>query len=134
MKKITIYHGTMDKHISSINEKGLEGDERLGANWFMVATDFSSALFHATPEEGQDAVIFEFEVEIEAHPFFKGDPYLWEPNIRNESSSWYGIKETIPVSCIKKIHKVPYEDYLKQKDAGLDNIIKKAPSVIKRKR
>ena len=136
MKKITVYHGTMEKHIDSIKEKGLEGEERLGANWFMVATDFASALYHASPDENKEAIVFEFEVEIEPHPIFKGHPYLWEPSVRHEESSWYGIKETIPTSSIKKIHRVPYEEYLLQKEMGFDKI-KREPiskSKIKRKR
>jgi hypothetical protein len=133
MKKITIYHGTNEHHIKNIEKNGLEGDEKLGANWFMVATDFSSALYHSSPDFNKEAIVFEFEIELEEHPFFKGHPFLWEPNVRNEESTWYGIKQTIPVDSIKKIHKISYEDYKKQKTNGLDGDIKNKTPRKKRK-
>ena len=140
MKKIKVYHGTSPKHVNNIEINGLIGESRLGANWYMVSTDFESALFHANSdnEEG-NAVVIEFEVPIEVCGFFKGEPYLWEPYYRGvmkngEGSSWYAIKNKIPTGCITKIHEVPYKEYKKQKSDGFQVITSKkiTNSIIKK--
>jgi hypothetical protein len=126
MKTLKIYHGTSQKHIDNIKENGLSGDERLGNQWYMVATDFESALFHASVESKNDnAIVVEFEVPIEDHKIFSAYPHLHEPHVRNKDSSWHGIDKEIPPNLIKKIHQVSYDDYMKQKSAGFDKPKKK---------
>ncbi len=133
MNKITVYHGTTKNHLDNIKEKGLFDINNCGAGWYMVSSDFASALFHASPEKDDKAVVVEFELEIkETHRgLFTHTPYLWNPEVRNDNSAWFGIYKPIPPICIKKVHEIDYDIYIKQKSLGLDksatNIIPKYP-------
>ena len=114
--KITVYHGTHPKYVEAIKSQGLRS-KSLGPNWYMVATDFGSALYHATPEEQGDAVVFEFEVPVE-NTKWDGYPYFWPEHKRNENSSWFALKEPLGKELIKKVHYISYEDFIKQKNKG----------------
>lgn len=123
MKKITVFHGTIQKHLGSIKKNGLnDNSNSSGANWYMVSTDFASALYHASPEKNESAIVIEIELEIKEK--FDGllthTPYLWNPHVRSESSAWFGLYKSIPPSCIKKVHKIENNLYLKQKEMGMD--------------
>lgn len=113
---ITVYHGTHPKYVNDIKSQGLKS-KALGPNWYMVATDFESALYHATPEGENDVVVFEFEVPVE-NTKWEGYPYFWPPYERSEKSSWFALKEPLGNELIKKVHHISYEDYLKQKSKG----------------
>ena len=122
---ITVYHGTHNKKESSISSGGLKASESMGydnAGWYVVATDFESALFHATPEEESEAIVFEFEVPV-TNEKWEGYPYFWPPHDRDGNSKWFALKEPIPSDMIKKVHKVSQEDYLDQKNKGLNEEI-----------
>jgi len=116
---ITVYHGTHNKKTKSIESSGLEaqGMGYTHPQWYMVSTDFESALFHATPEEGGSAVVFEFEVPL-SNQKWEGFPYFWPPYERSDKSKWFALKQPLDSSLIKKIHYVDYSDYLKQKERG----------------
>lgn len=112
--KIIVYHGTNNKHVKSIKQNGLKSSIS-SANWFMVSTDFESALYHATPLDKNTVPVIEFKVPITNDKWF-GYPYFWPPNKRNEDSIWFGLKETIPPEYINKIYQVPYNEWIKQKN------------------
>lgn len=118
---ITVYHGTHNNKESQISQEGLKTGN-MGydsAGWYMVSTDFESALFHATPNEKSDAIVFEFKVPI-TNEHWKGYPYFWPPYKRNNESEWYALKQPIPSKFIKKIHKISYDVFLQQKSNGLN--------------
>lgn len=118
--KVTLYHGTLPKKVSLIKQKGLESPSGYdSANWFMLSTDFESALYHATPENKSSVFVVEFEVPFEkSERRWEGYPYLWPGEKRNDKSIWYALKQPLPKEFIKKIHEVPYEDYIQQKEKG----------------
>ena len=114
---IIVYHGTLTKFVNSIKEYGLTHKNYYEPNWFMVSTDFQSALFHATPQEGKDASVIEFKVPINNEKWF-GYPYFWPPYKRNDNSMWFALKEPLGNELITKVHNVPYEVFLKRKYDG----------------
>ncbi len=117
--KLTVYHGTMPKKVSSIKSKGLENKTGYDAGWYMVSTDFESALYHARPdEEGGSTVVIEFEIKYNSEDRWVGYPYLWKGEVRDSKSTWYALKEPIPAKFIKKIHTVPHDKWIQQKNSG----------------
>jgi len=115
-----VYHGTSIKKSVNIINEGLKSSESMGyqnASWYMVSTDFESALFHATAEDGEDAVVFEFDVPID-NSKWEGHPYFWPPYERSEKSKWYALRQPISKDMITDIHYVKYDDFLKQKNKG----------------
>lgn len=114
-KTITVYHGTHTKHVEKIKKDGLVSNVGYyNAGWYMVSTDFESALFHATPIENGEVYVFEFEIPIVDGRWF-GYPYLWKPYVRSDNSMWFALKEPIPAKYIKQVHEVKYQDWLEQK-------------------
>jgi len=115
-----VYHGTSLKKAINIRNGGLKASESIGyqsPGWYMVSTDFESALFHATAEDGEDAVVFEFDVPID-NLKWEGHPYFWPPYERSEKSKWYALKQPISKNMITDIHYVKYDDFLNQKNKG----------------
>lgn len=115
--KIIVYHGTLKKFIKPIETDGLKHTNYSDPNWFMVSTDFESALFHATPIEGGEVYIIEFQVPIINEKWF-GYPYFWPPFERNEKSKWFALKQPLSNNLITKVHNIPYSQFLKQKKIG----------------
>lgn len=118
---ITVYHGTHNKKAPSIEKRGLEGGS-MGYNnsqWYMVATDMNSALFHATPEDEGDAVVFEFAVPVD-NSKWEGYPFFWPPHERSSDSKWFALKQPIPSEYIKKVHRISNDDYRKSKSNMLN--------------
>lgn len=116
-ENIIVFHGTMNKKIDTIKRDGLKSTIK-SSTWYMLSTDFHSALYHATPEENDKTIpVIEFEIPLE-NKRWHGYPYLWRPFVRDETSSWFALKEVIPPKFIKKIHNIPYETWRKQKDKG----------------
>ena len=111
-----VYHGTSLKKVDSIKSSGLQAGSMgyQSASWYMVSTDFESALFHAVAEDGQQAPVIEFEVPCD-NTKWDGYPYFWPPYERSENSKWFALKEPLPTKFIKKIHYVNYEDFIKRK-------------------
>lgn len=113
---ITVYHGTKPNRVDSIKANGLISNVGYdSAGWYMVSTDFESALYHASVEEGQDAPVFEFEVPV-TNEYWEGYPYLWPPATISSGAKWFALKQELPAEFISKIHQVPYEEYLRQKE------------------
>lgn len=113
-----VYHGTNLKHLPAIKSKGLISKE-MGYDsprWYMVATDFESALFHAMPDAKQPAIVIEFKVPV-TNVRWDGNPYFWPP-AKKEKSKWYALKQPLSKKFIKKIHRVSHEDWLVQKNKG----------------
>jgi hypothetical protein len=115
---LILYHGTRVKNINNIKSNGLESKTHYGNGWYMLATDFESALYHATPDEdGGDVAVIEFKIPISDEKW-KGYPLLWPAEVRTTKSSWYSLREPIPAKFIKKVHLVPFARYNQQKSKG----------------
>ena len=116
LSHLTVFHGTNSKNVDSIKNVGLKN--KMGydnSEWFMVSTDFESALFHATPEEdGGEVYVLEFSVPISDKPWV-GYPYFWPEYKRNGNSSWYSLKKELEPKLIKKTHQIPNEVWLDRK-------------------
>ena len=112
-----LYHGTYMKNASAIKSKGLISKSYHDARWYMLSSNFRSALFHATPEDKGKVVVIEFKVPV-TNERWEGYPYLWPPAKRSDKSKWYALKQVLPKKFIKKIHYIDYSDWLKQKDKG----------------
>lgn len=116
IKYLTVYHGTNNKHVEDIKTNGLISNNYNQSGWYMVSTDFESALFHSTISDGEKfAYVFEFKIPLDENERWLGYPYLWVPYIRNENSSWFALKQKIPSEYITKIHKVVYDEWLERK-------------------
>jgi hypothetical protein len=65
-KFLTVYHGTKPKFVENIKENGINNRPELYTQgWYMVSTDFESALFHANPDSKKDTVyVFEFKIPV----------------------------------------------------------------------
>jgi len=122
VEKIKVYHGTTNKKINDIKNKGLQSPNGYdSASWYMVATDFGSALYHsnADKEAGIMPVVVEFEIPTQKETRkWEGYPYLWPPFVRNGGEKWFALKQELPSKFIKKIHEVDYDAFLKQKKKG----------------
>ena len=114
---ITVFHGTNPKNVESIKHNGLR--TKIGdSEWYMVSTDFESALYHGTSDNESDVFVIEFNVSISENEKWYGYPYFWPPYERNENSKWFALKQILTPNLIKKIHQVPYEEFLNQKHKG----------------
>jgi hypothetical protein len=119
---IRVFHGTLPKFVDGIKKNGLE--DRSGApyqqGWYMVATDFESALFHANPSaENKDFVyVFEFNIPINKNNRWVGYPYLWKGENLNYNSTWFALMKKIPSKFTSKIHKISYNEWVDRKNKG----------------
>lgn len=111
VNNITLYHGTTQKHVSSIKSGGLINKEQ-SPTWYMLSTDVNSAIFHSMPNEGENSYVIEFNIPI-TNEKWEGYPYLWKPYERTDKSSWYAPKDVIPSNFITNVHEIPYETYNK---------------------
>ena len=120
---ITVYHGTNSKFVNDIENNGLEDNREspYQQGWYMVSTDFESALYHAYSDDNNDFVyVFEFKIPIlEVNRKWLGYPYLWKGTEINDNSIWFALMKKIPKTFITKIHKIPYNIWIKQKQNGL---------------
>ena len=116
-KEIVVFHGTLAKFVNPIKNNGLVAKNYHDAKWFMVSTDLESALFHATPNEGESAYIFEFKVPV-TNDKWEGYPYFWPPYIRENGHKWFALKQALDSKYITNLHEVTYEEYLEQKNKG----------------
>ena len=116
---LRVYHGTMNKKLPSIKSRGLESSMGYhNPEWYMVSTDFGSALFHANANEEDETVpVIEYKIPLKDGKWY-GDPYFWPAYERSELSKWFSLKDVIPSEYIEKVHEVPYEDYVRQKKRG----------------
>lgn len=116
---ITVYHGTKPKFITNIKQNGLIDKSGYNQGWYMVSTDFESALFHAHPDENDNNVyVVEFEIPNNENERWDGYPYLWEGQKMKDNSTWFALMKQIPKEFIKKIHKIDYNTWIKQKESG----------------
>ena len=112
---ITVYHGTTEKNVDNIKRKGLlDKQGHYSPTWYLVSTDFESALFHSNATEDDGAVVIEFSIPL-TNEAWDGQPWFWPPNVRGNDSKWYAPTKKIPKKFIKKIHKVSYDDFRKNK-------------------
>ena len=116
---ITVYHGTHEHKEEDIQRDGLKSPMGYDTSqWYMVATDLNSAVFHATPEDGGDAIVFEFELPV-TNEKWEGYPYFWPPYDREgldeSGSKWFALKQPLPSKFIKKVHRISNDDYQKAK-------------------
>ena len=117
--EVTLYHGTLPKHVQNIKSNGLESPKGYhDAQWYMLSTDFDSALFHAVPKDDSSVFVAEFKIPFEENDRWEGYPYLWPANKRDDKSRWYALKQPIPKEFLVDIHEVSNEDYAKQKLKG----------------
>ena len=115
-KFITLYHGTKPKFVNTIKKNGLVSNLGYGQGWYMLATDFESALYHAYSDENEKVYVIEFKVPIIKSIYWDGFPYLWSGEVINDTSTWYALREKLPAKFISNIIEVDREDWLKQKN------------------
>lgn len=118
---LTLFHGTKNKFVNLIKQNGLEDKSSVAytQGWYVLSTDFESALFHAHPDDNKDFIyVFEFEVPIKENDHWLGYPYLWKGGKIKDNSTWFALMQKLPKEFIKKIHKVDYKDWIKQKNIG----------------
>lgn len=122
-KFITVYHGTKPKFVSSIKQNGLIDKSGYNQGWYVVSTDFESALFHSHPDEDKgDTNVIEFKVPINDNDKWLGYPYLWKGQKMNGNSTWFALMQKLPTEFITKIHTINYDTFMKQKNAGFSKI------------
>jgi 8-oxo-dGTP pyrophosphatase MutT (NUDIX family) len=122
-KFITVYHGTKPKFVSSIKQNGLVDKSGYNQGWYVVSTDFESALFHSHPDEDKgDTNVIEFKIPINNNDKWLGYPYLWKGEKMNDNSTWFALMQKLPSEFITKIHTVDYDTFIKQKNSGFSNI------------
>jgi len=115
---LKLYHGTRLKNVNNIKSNGLESKTHYGNGWYMLASDFESALYHATPDDdGGDVAVIEFKIPT-TNVKWEGYPLLWPAEVRNSKSSWYSLREPIPAKFIKKVHFISFDKYKEQKSKG----------------
>lgn len=116
---LIVFHGTQPKFLNLIKQNGLIDKTGYSQGWYMVSTDFESALFHALPDENKDYVyVFEFEIPNNKNDRWDGYPYLWKGQKMKDNSMWFALMKQIPKKHIKKIHKIKYSNWIKQKERG----------------
>lgn len=116
---LTVYHGTKPKFVDSIKNNGLIDKTGYNQGWYMVSTDFNSALFHANPDENKKYVyVFEFKIPIEKTKYWLGYPYLWKGEKMNDNSTWFALMKKIPETFISDIKKIDYNVWIKIKNTG----------------
>jgi len=102
---LTVFHGS-GPHADGIRQNGLVAGPMgyHSPGWYVVATDFDSALLHATTRDGV-ATIFEFEVPI-TNARWEGDPYFWPPADMGDGQKWFAMQRPLPAEFIRKVHQV----------------------------
>jgi hypothetical protein len=120
-KYLTVFHGTIPKFVGDIKLNGLEDNTSTPyqQGWYMVSTDFNSALFHANPDDNKDFVyVFEFKIPIIKNTRWFGYPWLWKGMERTKDSTWFTLMKKLPNNLIHKIHKVSYDEWINIKNIG----------------
>lgn len=121
-KNVTLYHGLKNGNskVSDIQRDGLIS--KMGYDspeWFMVATDIDSAIYHANPsEKGGDVYVVELSVPF-TNKRWVGDPFLWPEYKRSGRSAWYALKQPLGSEYVVKVHKIPHDQYITVKNNGL---------------
>jgi len=113
---LTVYHGTNTKFVNDIKANGLIDKTGYNQGWYMLSTDFESALYHATPQNEEDVTVFEFKIPLIDTHYWEGYPYLWKGEKRNDNSTWYALMQQIPNTMISNVITVPYDRWVKQKN------------------
>ena len=112
-----VYHGTNTKYVDAIKSGGLLS--RVGydtSNWYMVSTDFESALYHATPIEKGNVYVFQFKIPIVKNDMWCGYPYLWAEAVISDNSKWFAIKKPLTSDMISNVYEVDYDKWLERKN------------------
>ena len=104
-ESLTVFHGS-GRHADSIRQNGLVAGSMgyHSPGWYVVATDFESALFHATKHDDV-ATVFEFEVPV-TNRRWEGDPYFWPPADMEGGHKWFALQRPLPAKFIKQVHQV----------------------------
>jgi hypothetical protein len=119
-KTIKLFHGINSKNLNNIKNIGITSPNGYHSpEWFMLSTDFESALYHATPEkDGEDVFVIELVVPTPNNNRWLGYPYLWKGYVRDGNSSWFSLKQPIPKKFISNVHNVSNLNWLEQKSNG----------------
>ena len=116
---IKVFHGTKPKFVNDIKNNGLIDKSGYNQGWYMVSTDFESALFHAHPDnDNGDVYVIEFEIPNNKNDRWDGYPYLWKGQKMKDNSTWFALMKQIPKEYIEKIHKIDYNKWINQKNVG----------------
>jgi hypothetical protein len=103
----------------SIKNNGLIDKTGYNQGWYMVSTDFDSALFHSNPEiKGGDVHVVKFKVPLKDNKYWDGYPYLWKGEKRSDNSTWFALMKKLPKDFIEKVEVISYEKWIKQKNKG----------------
>jgi hypothetical protein len=110
---LRIFHGTSSANLDAIRSEGLRASEAMGYSsprWYMVASDFESAAFHAPNYESHRGrpVVLEFRIPAAKQPRkWPGWPYLWKGVERSDGkSTWYALREPIPPKFLVAVHQI----------------------------
>lgn len=116
----TLFHGTQKKLVADIVKNGFNQLANQGG-WYQMATDFESALFHCSTAEKKPEHVYVIEFNVKStDELWNGYPNLFPAYERDESSSWFAVKEILPSEMIVAVHQVPYDLYIKQKSRGFN--------------
>lgn len=115
---IILFHGTIPNRVQSIESEGIKSKDYHSPQWYMLSSDFESALYHADGTEEEGATVFKIQVPIVDKSPWSGYPYLWPEEKFNNGRSWYALKQPIPSEFIVDKIVVPYEQWSQQKSKG----------------
>jgi hypothetical protein len=125
---VTVFHGTDAGLLSQIRSKGLISPVGYDSPaWFMVAEDITSAAFHTVADDDRQPIVIEYKVPTEPKVredgtkriMWPGYPYLWKPEHKTwggKSTNWYALRQPLPASFIKAIHRLSKEQWQKYRD------------------
>lgn len=121
---ITLYHGTDSRHIDKIKEHGIVASQYESPKWYMLSSNKSGSIFHATKDDDIEPYLLTIEI-----PNDKISEYLWKPREEN-TFKWYALKKAIPKEFIKKSEVIDSDTWDKTKAKGFDeSAITEEPNV-----
>lgn len=102
----TVYHGTVERNVSSIEEEGLKPPEHMkgSSKWFMVTTEKEAAVHFAKGYDGKP-VILEYRI-----PKDQAQEYLWNGEKTSFNDVQHAVRKPIPKEFITKKYPLKGEE------------------------
>ncbi|CAB4193341.1 Phage head morphogenesis domain containing protein [uncultured Caudovirales phage] len=107
VKTITLYHGTKEKNVAGIRERGLTAPAATGSKWFMLTTSLDQARRYSL-----DGVVIEYKVPVNRiYGFLRNDEsapgdLLW-PAWKHDSYDFdadaYALRQPLPGEFISRV-------------------------------